>query len=98
MSMGRRDPVQTLTAVQRLCGQPAIGFYAFNAHEGRHRPFALNVLSLRGEHVSSVSAFIARSAEPRDAEVFERYPDEPLDAHKVGALFERYGLPAHRTE
>jgi hypothetical protein len=25
--------------------------------------------------------------------VFERYPDEPIDAAKVGATFERFGLP-----
>jgi hypothetical protein len=26
--------------------------------------------------------------------VFERYPDEPIDTQKVGATFERFGLPA----
>jgi RNA polymerase sigma-70 factor, ECF subfamily len=78
----------------RASGQPAIGFYAFNDQEGRHRPFALNVLSLRGDMVSSVSAFIARSSEPRDPEAFEVYPDEPLDARKVSSLFERFGLPS----
>ena len=55
---------------------------------------ALNVLTLRGEEVSDVTAFIARSAEPRDRAVFERYPDEPVDSAKVGAVFERFGLPA----
>jgi RNA polymerase sigma-70 factor (ECF subfamily) len=82
------------TITTHASGQPAIGFYAFHAESGRHRAFALNVLTLRGGEVSSVSAFIARSAEPRDEEVFERYPDEPVDVQKVGALFERYGLPA----
>jgi RNA polymerase sigma-70 factor, ECF subfamily len=74
-------------------GQPALGFYAWNAQEDSYRPFALNVLTLRGTRVSNVTAFIARSAEPRDREVFERYPDEPVDASKVDDVFERFGLP-----
>ncbi|MGD1056464.1 MAG: sigma-70 family RNA polymerase sigma factor [Solirubrobacteraceae bacterium] len=74
-------------------GQPALGFYAWNAEERRHRPFALNVLSFRGELVCDVTAFIARSTEPREREVFERYPDEPVDLAKLGDVFARFGLP-----
>lgn len=75
-------------------GQAALGFYAWNAQEESHRPFALNVLTLRGTLLSDVTAFIARSAEPRDREVFGRYPDEPVDASKVNDVFERFGLPS----
>jgi len=74
-------------------GQPALGFYAWSAEEQRHRPFALNVLSLRGELVSDVTAFIARSAEPREREVFEHFPDQPVDAAKLGDVFASFGLP-----
>jgi RNA polymerase sigma-70 factor, ECF subfamily len=74
-------------------GQPALGFYAWNAEDRNYRPFALNVLTLRGSQISDVTAFIARSSEPRDREAFEHYPDEPVDASKVGAVFERFGLP-----
>jgi RNA polymerase sigma-70 factor (ECF subfamily) len=77
----------------RANGQPALGFYAWNEQERRHRPFALNVLSFRGQLVSDVTAFIARSAEPREREVFERYPDEPVDMAKLGDVFARFGLP-----
>ncbi|HLH13203.1 MAG TPA: sigma-70 family RNA polymerase sigma factor [Solirubrobacteraceae bacterium] len=73
--------------------QPALGFYAWNDEAGDYRPFALNVLTVRGTRVSDVVAFIARSAAPREREVFERYPDEPLDEAKVGDVFERFGLP-----
>jgi len=82
------------TVRTRANGQLALGFYAWSAEEASFRPFALNVLSLRGEEVSDVTAFIARSAEPRDGEVFERYPDEPVDEARFAALFERFGLPA----
>ncbi len=75
-------------------GQLALGFYAFNGDENTHRPFALNILTLRGNLVSDVTAFIARSAEPQAREVFEHYPDEPLDPTKVVSVFERFGLPA----
>ncbi len=74
-------------------GQPALGFYAWNAEHESYRPFALNVLEFQGALVSAVTAFIARSAEPRDRAVFERYPDEPVDAAKVADVFERFGLP-----
>jgi len=75
-------------------GQPALGFYAWNAQDESYRPFALNILSFRGTQVSDVTAFIARSGEPRDREVFQRYPDEPVDDAKVDDVFTRFGLPA----
>jgi len=74
-------------------GQPALGFYAWSAEDGGYRPFALNVLSLRGAQISDVTAFIARSAEPHERSVFARYPDEPVDAVRVIDVFERFGLP-----
>ena len=74
-------------------GQPALGFYAWDEDAQTHLPFALNVLSLRGDQVSDVVAFIARSAEPREPEKFERYPEEPVDTAKVASFFERFGLP-----
>jgi RNA polymerase sigma-70 factor (ECF subfamily) len=74
--------------------QPALGFYAWNDDDRGYRPFALNVLSFRGEHVRDVTAFIARSAEPRDPATFERYPDEPVDAARLGDIFGRFGLPS----
>jgi RNA polymerase sigma-70 factor, ECF subfamily len=74
-------------------GQLALGFYAWSDEDQNYRPFALNVLTLQGTQVSDVTAFIARSAEPRDREVFERYPDQPVDAGKFDDVFGRFGLP-----
>ncbi len=74
--------------------QPALGFYAWNDRDRCHRPFALNVLSFRGSLLSSVTAFIARSIESREREVFERLPDEPVDAARLDGVFTRFGLPA----
>ena len=74
--------------------QPALGFYAWSEQDGAFRPFALNVLSLRGAAVSQVTAFIARSAAPREREVFANYPDEPVDPARFADVFERFALPA----
>jgi RNA polymerase sigma-70 factor, ECF subfamily len=82
------------TQPARANGQIALGFYAWNATEEAHLPFALNVLTLRGSEVADVTAFIARSAEPRARERFARYPDEPPDAARVWAVFGRFGLPS----
>jgi RNA polymerase sigma-70 factor (ECF subfamily) len=74
--------------------QPALGFYAWHGGDEHYRPFALNILSFRGRQVSDVTAFIARSSEPRERETFQRYPDEPVDTAKVDDVFTRFGLPA----
>jgi RNA polymerase sigma-70 factor (ECF subfamily) len=75
-------------------GQPAVGSYTWREEESCFLPFALDVLTLSGERIKEVTAFIARSAEERDPDAFARYPDEPVDAAKVAATFERFGLPA----
>ena len=75
-------------------GQPAIGAYTWREDEGCFRPFALDVLTLEGDRIKEVTAFITRSAVERDREAFARYPDEPVDASKVVAVFERAGLAA----
>jgi RNA polymerase sigma-70 factor (ECF subfamily) len=74
-------------------GQPALGFYAWSEQDGGFRPFALNVLSLEGDRVSDVTAFIARSPQAPRPEAYERYPDEPVDEARVGAVFSRFGMP-----
>jgi hypothetical protein len=51
------------------------------------------VLSIRGDRIEQVTAFIARSDEPRPHEDFATYPDHEIDAAKVVAVFERFGLP-----
>jgi RNA polymerase sigma-70 factor (ECF subfamily) len=77
----------------RANGQAAVGCYTWHADEESFLPFALDVLTLDGERIKEVTAFITRSAEPRDREVFARWPDEPPDRARVAAIFERFGLP-----
>ena len=43
---------------------------------------------------STGTAVAQPPAVERDREAFARYPDEPVDASKVAAVFERAGLAA----
>ncbi|HEV2999516.1 MAG TPA: sigma-70 family RNA polymerase sigma factor [Solirubrobacteraceae bacterium] len=74
--------------------QPAIGFYAWDEEAGAHLPFALNVLTLRGDRVADVVAFVARSIEPEEREKYHRWVDQPADPRRLEGTFERFGLPA----
>src|SRR3954447_10236738 len=74
-------------------GQPAVGAYTFHPETGTYLPFALDVLTLRGDRIAEVTAFIVRSSEPRSEEEFARLPDTEPDARKVEAVFARCGLP-----
>ena len=77
----------------RANGQPAVAAYTWRDDEGCFRPFALDVLTLRGDRIEQVTAFIARSDAPRPHEDFATYPDHELDPARVVAVFERFGLP-----
>lgn len=74
-------------------GQPALGFYAWDEMREAYVAFALNVLTLRGDRIGAVDAFINRSIESDDPESYARYPEEPVDEERLVAYFERFGLP-----
>jgi RNA polymerase sigma-70 factor (ECF subfamily) len=76
-------------------GQVAVAAYTWQDAEGAYMPFALDVLTLDGERIREVTAFITRpSQETDDREKFARWPDQPVDPDKVVSVFERFGLPA----
>jgi RNA polymerase sigma-70 factor, ECF subfamily len=78
----------------RANGQPALAFYAWDENEQAYLPFALNVLSFRGERISDVNAFVARATDIPDGESYARWPDERIDPSRLYATFETFGLPA----
>ena len=86
------------TALTRANGQLALGFYAWDDEQQAYAPFALNVLTLRGQQISSVTAFTTRATERGDEEVKGRWPEEPVDPGLVDATFERFGLPDRLPE
>jgi RNA polymerase sigma-70 factor, ECF subfamily len=77
----------------RANAQPALGFYAWDPKSERHLPFALNVLSLSGDKVQDVIAFVVRTAELADPEDFARWAAQPIDEERAVATFQRFGLP-----
>jgi len=79
--------------VTRANGQVALAFYAWDQRESAYLPFALNVLSFRGEHVSDVTAFIARSTESQNPADYERFPEQPADERTLEGTFTRFGMP-----
>jgi len=78
----------------RANGQEALAFYAWDEEEGAHLPFALNVLTFRGDRISDIVAFVTRSIEPEEREAYHRWVDQPPDAERLRGAFERFGLPA----
>jgi RNA polymerase sigma-70 factor (ECF subfamily) len=75
-------------------GQPALAFYCWDDDEGAYTRFALNVLTFRGEKISEVDAFIARTPPPDDdREVIQRMPERPVDASMMAAAFDNFELP-----
>jgi len=77
----------------RANGQEAIAFYTWDPDAEIYERFALNVLTLRGDKIAEVDAFLTRSTEDPDREVLARLPEQPFDPGRLAAAFERFGLP-----
>jgi RNA polymerase sigma-70 factor, ECF subfamily len=78
----------------RANGQEALAFYSWDPDEEAYLPFALNVLTFRGELISDVTAFIIRiPPETDDREVIARMPEQPTDPGGLLVAFERFGVP-----
>lgn len=78
----------------RANAQPAIGAYTWDEAEQAHLPFALDVLTLEGDRIKEVTAFITRATDSREREYYTRWPAQPNDPDRVRNVFERMGLPA----
>jgi RNA polymerase sigma-70 factor (ECF subfamily) len=77
----------------RANGQLAVGTYTWVERERTHVPFSLDVLTLQGEKIKEITAFVVRQADPPDG--YSRWPDRAADPSRVEAVFERFGLPDH---
>jgi RNA polymerase sigma-70 factor, ECF subfamily len=74
-------------------GQPALAFYCWDPDEETYLPFALNVLTLRGDRISDVTAFVTRSIQRPERSVYARWPEQPADQLRTIAAFDRFDLP-----
>ena len=79
-------------------GQPALAFYAWDEDESAYLPFALNVMTFRGNLISDVVAFVARTIDLPPTHSYARWVDEEIDPARLTATFERFGLPGRLEE
>jgi RNA polymerase sigma-70 factor, ECF subfamily len=82
----------------RANGQPALAFYAWDEDEQAYLPFALNVLTFRGDKISDVVAFVARTTDLPPDHSYARWVDEAIDPTRLYATFESFGLPERLTD
>jgi RNA polymerase sigma-70 factor, ECF subfamily len=82
----------------RANGQPALAFYAWDEDEQAYLPFAMNVLTFRGDQISAVDAFVARATDIPAGDSYGRWVDEPIDPARLHAAFESFGLPERLTD
>jgi RNA polymerase sigma-70 factor, ECF subfamily len=74
-------------------GQLAVGTYTWIEAERSHLPFSLDVLTLDGDRISDVTAFVVRLLDVPDG--YARWPDFEPDPRLVESVFRRFGLPDH---
>ena len=74
-------------------GQLAVGTYTWIEQEKAHIPFSLDVLTLDGDRIKEVTAFVVRPADTADG--YARWPDRAADPRRVESVFRRFGLPDH---
>jgi RNA polymerase sigma-70 factor (ECF subfamily) len=74
-------------------GQPAVASYAWYDPDQAYRLFAIDVFTLEGAKIKSITSFITRSTLSRDEHFYERYPEQPRDESNVSVQPERFGLP-----
>ena len=72
-------------------GQLAVGTYTWMENGKTHAPFSLDVLTLEGDRIREVTAFVVRPADTPDG--YSRWPDRAADPSRVEAVFRRFGLP-----
>jgi hypothetical protein len=76
----------------RVNGQAAVAGYIWDDEVAYYRPFVLDVLTLEGDRIKDVTAFINRTTDVPDPDDFNRWPDEADDPAKA-SMFESFGLP-----
>ena len=75
-------------------GQLAVGCYTWDDDEGAFMPFCVDVLTLDGDRIKEVTAFIVKATKPEDdREYYKNFPDQATDARAKSIVFDRFALP-----
>jgi RNA polymerase sigma-70 factor, ECF subfamily len=75
----------------RASGGLAVGTYTWVEAAGAHVPFSLDVLTLEGERIKEVTAFVVRTLDTPDG--YSRWPEYAADTDRVRSIFECFDLP-----
>jgi RNA polymerase sigma-70 factor, ECF subfamily len=86
-------------------GQLAVGCYTWNDDDQAYMPFCVDVLTLEGDRIKEVTAFIVKATKvdeesglQDDREYYKRFPDQAANPRAKNAVFDRFGLPDRITE
>jgi RNA polymerase sigma-70 factor (ECF subfamily) len=75
-------------------GQLAVGCYTWDDDAGAFMPFCVDVLTLEGDRIKEVTAFIVKATKPEDdREYYKNFPDQDTDERAKSIVFDRFGLP-----
>src|SRR5215217_4564653 len=75
-------------------GQLAVGCYTWDDDEQAFMPFCVDVLTLEGDRIKEVTAFIVKALKPEDdREYYKNFPDQATDERAKSIVFDRFGLP-----
>ena len=66
---------------------------AWDEGDQTHRPFALDVLTVRDARISEITSFITRTIELPEDLSFATWPDQPADPARLALYYEAFGLP-----
>jgi RNA polymerase sigma-70 factor (ECF subfamily) len=78
-------------ALSHANGQAAVGCYAWDPDAGAYLPFAFEVITLEGDRIKEITAFVNRATDVAAREDLARWPE--LAADPRGVSFARFGLP-----
>jgi len=79
-------------------GQPAVGSYAWYEPDRAYRLFSIDVLTLAGARIKSITSFITRSTLSREELFYQRYPEQPMDDSNLSVRAASFGLPELLTD
>src|SRR5215216_6704983 len=72
-------------------GQPAVGSYAWYEPDRAYRLFSIDVLTLAGARIKSITSFITRSTLSREELFYQRYPEQPMDDSNLSVRAASFG-------
>ena len=78
-------------------GQAAVGCYTWQEDEGAFLPFCIDVLTLDGDRIAEVTAFVVKTTDLPEGDDFDDWPDKNPDGGRFDSVVKGFGLPPRLT-